>query len=354
MGEPHDIEVLQKNYQINIFKIPRNISRFKPIYVKERPKDDLELYKAINQEIKIESSKGRPVLVIMDSPKHVNEFLFLYNNCYGKICGINLKEDNESFKYAGNIGRVTISTSAAGRGMDIKPDKETLNVGGLHVIIPFPMPNKRTEEQAIGRSGRQGQPGSATIYRSENDRYNITPDFNPKYNTLIYYLDTFCYNIKASWPWIYSGKENYVKDLNYKFNSNVDDILSLHAEFIIKPSLISYAKKNKNDFLNAIMETIKISWSIFYGYIEWHYKDNINISELYNSYLQKLYEFFPKNCSMERCFNHLVAKLGMRAIIDEILNPKPNINKNKLLNRNVSKDNKKNINIEYCAKIWIY
>ena len=55
----------------------------------------------------------------MDSLKHVNEFTFLFNQNYGKICGINLKEDNNSFQLAGNIGRVTISTSAAGRGMDI-------------------------------------------------------------------------------------------------------------------------------------------------------------------------------------------------------------------------------------------
>ena len=73
----------------------------------------------------------------MDSPKHVNEFTFLFNQNYGKICGINVKEDNNSFQLAGNIGRVTISTSAAGRGMDIKPQKETLSIGDYMLLFLF-------------------------------------------------------------------------------------------------------------------------------------------------------------------------------------------------------------------------
>ncbi len=260
----------------------------------------------------------------MDSLKHVNEFTFLFNQNYGKICGINLKEDNNSFKLAGNIGRVTISTSAAGRGMDIKPQKETLDIGGLHVIIPFLMPNQRVEEQAIGRSGRQGQPGSVSIYRQENDRYFATPEFDPKYNTLINYQNLFSEHIHKNWPWLYSGTENRIKDLFYKFNSTVEDIWYLHSEILIKPSLINYAKKNKNDFIITLMNTIKISWSIFYEYIDLHFKDNIDFDKEYNFYLNKLYEYIPQKCSMETCFKHLVKKFGMEKIIDDILNPKPN------------------------------
>ena len=47
--------------------------------------------------------------------------------------------------------------------MDIKLSEDSIKSGGLHVIIPFLMSNKRVLDQAIGRSARQGQPGSATV-----------------------------------------------------------------------------------------------------------------------------------------------------------------------------------------------
>ena len=349
LGSPHDQKLLKENYNIEIFKVPRNISRFKPIYLKQRPFNNNVLYKILKEEIDKESLKGRPVLVIMDSVKHVNKFIKLYPGNYGTICGIDLQEDNKSFLYSGNIGRVTISTSAAGRGMNIKPQKETLDIGGLHVILPFCMANNRSEEQAIGRSGRQGQPGSATIYRSEDDSYLETPEFNPKYNVLINLLNRFINHIRDSWNWIYKGKGLIGKDLTYKFNCTVTDVLKAHSEFILKPCLISYAKGNKNAFIGAVMFTIKISWSILFNYIDSHYKDNINIEEEYNKYLNKLYEYIPKNFSMSQCFNHLVDKLHMRRIIEDILHPKPRrINNISRMNKHFKALNNSNAeNIEY-------
>ena len=44
------------------------------------------------------------------------------------------------------------------------------------------MPNKRVLDQAIGRSARQGQPGLATVYYSENDRFLTTEISNPTYS----------------------------------------------------------------------------------------------------------------------------------------------------------------------------
>lgn len=74
----------------------------------------------------------------MDNPKRVDTFVDLYGkNEYGTIRGINIKQDKESIKIAGNLCRVTISTQAGGRGTDIKLNKDSIDAGGLHVIIPF-------------------------------------------------------------------------------------------------------------------------------------------------------------------------------------------------------------------------
>ena len=174
IGEASDENFLKDTYNINIFKVPRNIPPRKPIYYKTRPLKILDLYDQLYLEIADNKIKGRPVLVILDSIDRVDKFvhyLFNFGIESSTIQGKNAEKDNISLEKAGESGQITIATSAAGRGMDIKLSKDSIKAGGLHVIIPFQMPNKRVLDQAIGRSARQGQPGSATVYHSENDKF---------------------------------------------------------------------------------------------------------------------------------------------------------------------------------------
>lgn len=70
---------------------------------------------------------------------------------------------------AGQPGAITISTSMAGRGTDIKMTVDSIAAGGLAVVITERLLNQRVELQAKGRAGRQGEPGDTYTFESLED-----------------------------------------------------------------------------------------------------------------------------------------------------------------------------------------
>lgn len=70
---------------------------------------------------------------------------------------------------AGQAGRVTVATNMAGRGTDIRLSEEVTSAGGMHVIVSEAHAASRIDRQFIGRSSRQGDPGSARLFVSPAD-----------------------------------------------------------------------------------------------------------------------------------------------------------------------------------------
>jgi preprotein translocase subunit SecA len=70
---------------------------------------------------------------------------------------------------AGERGRITVATNMAGRGTDIKLGPGVAELGGLHVIATERHESGRIDRQLIGRSARQGDPGSAAQFVSLED-----------------------------------------------------------------------------------------------------------------------------------------------------------------------------------------
>jgi preprotein translocase subunit SecA len=76
---------------------------------------------------------------------------------------LNARQDAEEaamVSRAGQPGTVTVATNMAGRGTDIKLDREVIDRGGLHVIVTEYHDSARIDRQLYGRCGRQGDPGS--------------------------------------------------------------------------------------------------------------------------------------------------------------------------------------------------
>ena len=68
-----------------------------------------------------------------------------------------------------SLDAVTVATTMAGRGTDIKLGKGVEELGGLAVIGIGRMGNVRMERQARGRAGRQGDVGSSQFFVSLED-----------------------------------------------------------------------------------------------------------------------------------------------------------------------------------------
>lgn len=69
--------------------------------------------------------------------------------------------ENEVIARAGHPGRITVSTQMAGRGTDIRLSPAVRAAGGLHVLVCADAMPSRQWRQLVGRSARQGDPGSA-------------------------------------------------------------------------------------------------------------------------------------------------------------------------------------------------
>jgi len=79
------------------------------------------------------------------------------------------EQEAEIVADAGHAGHVTIATNMAGRGTDILLEDEVRRGGGLHVIATEMHSSKRIDRQLVGRSARQGDPGSFQFFLSLED-----------------------------------------------------------------------------------------------------------------------------------------------------------------------------------------
>ncbi|CAF3951395.1 unnamed protein product, partial [Rotaria sordida] len=106
----------------------------------------------------IELNKGRGTLIICETIENCEILVErLRQKCNPSAIklytmnNINQEKNVEIIK----SGEIIVATNLAGRGTDIKTD-EIEQYGGLHVILTFMPPNKRVEDQAFGRTARQG------------------------------------------------------------------------------------------------------------------------------------------------------------------------------------------------------
>ena len=174
-------------YNLPVVVIPTNKKMIRNDFNDQIFRTETEKNDAIIRKIKECHQKGQPLLVFTSSINKSEIYSNLLNKENIKHEVLNAKNHENEAEIIANAGKensVIITTSISGRGVDIQlggkkgsiPDEELkLNkekiksLGGLFVIGTERMESRRVDNQARGRSGRQGDEGNSIFYVSLED-----------------------------------------------------------------------------------------------------------------------------------------------------------------------------------------
>ncbi len=174
-------------YNLLVISIPTNKKMIRKDWNDQIFRTEIEKNNAIISKIIECNQKGQPILIFTSSINSSEKYSGILKK--KKIDHIVLNAKNhekeaEIIANAGKVNSVIITTSISGRGVDIQlggkkeneiPEKyleekkRIKSLGGLFVIGTERMESRRVDNQARGRSGRQGDEGNSIFYVSLED-----------------------------------------------------------------------------------------------------------------------------------------------------------------------------------------
>ncbi len=182
-----EAEEFYEIYNLSVVVIPTNKKMIRKdlndlIFRTEKEKNDAIIKKIIERH-----KLGQPILVFTSSINKSEIYSNLLNQKNIPHVVLNAKNHENEAEIIANAGKensLIITTSISGRGVDIqlggkkgsilddqlKINKDKIkSLGGLFVIGTERMESRRVDNQARGRSGRQGDEGSSVFYVSLED-----------------------------------------------------------------------------------------------------------------------------------------------------------------------------------------
>lgn len=161
-----------ETYSMSVIKIPTN----QPVIRQDLPD---QLYQTLPEkvfasldEVKHYHTQGNPLLIFTGSVEMseiYSSLLLREGIAHNLLNANNAAREAQIIAESGQKGAVTVATSMAGRGTDIKLGPGVADLGGLVVIGTERMENQRIDLQIRGRSGRQGDPGISKFFISLED-----------------------------------------------------------------------------------------------------------------------------------------------------------------------------------------
>ncbi|CAF4288772.1 unnamed protein product [Rotaria sp. Silwood2] len=164
LGSERAKQVLENIYNVDLAFIPSQRRRQYVSFSDIILSNDADWLEEICNSAINESNKERGTLIICETIDHckiISEELLKRKSRSSaiKLYTMNNMNQEQNIKVI-YPGEIIVATNLAGRGTDIKTD-EIEKQGGLHVIVTFMPTNRRVEEQALGRTSRQGKRGTS-------------------------------------------------------------------------------------------------------------------------------------------------------------------------------------------------
>jgi len=174
-------------YNLNVIVIPTNKKMIRKDFNDQIFRTEAEKNNAIIKKIKECHGNSQPLLIFTSSVSKSEIYSKLLTQEKINHIVLNAKNHENEAEIIANAGKaksVIITTSISGRGVDIqlggkkgsidnnqtKENKDYIkSIGGLFVIGTERMESRRVDNQARGRSGRQGDEGSSIFYVSLED-----------------------------------------------------------------------------------------------------------------------------------------------------------------------------------------
>ena len=174
-------------YGLQVLVIPTNSKMIRKDFNDKIFRTEKEKNESIIDKITECHKSGQPILVFTSSVNKSEIYSNLLKNKNIKHVVLNAKNHENEAEIIANAGKeksVIITTSISGRGVDIQlggkkgsisdnelKDKKAKikSLGGLFVIGTERMESRRVDNQARGRSGRQGDEGGSVFYVSLDD-----------------------------------------------------------------------------------------------------------------------------------------------------------------------------------------
>jgi len=169
-------------YKLLVIEIPTNKKMIRKDWNDQIFRSLEEKDVAIVKKIKDCNEKEQPLLIFtanINKSEHYSNLLKKNRIKHTVLNAKNHEREAEIIANAGKKNSVIITTSISGRGVDIKlggkkptsnnEKEEIKSLGGLFVIGTERMESRRVDNQARGRSGRQGDEGNSIFFVSLED-----------------------------------------------------------------------------------------------------------------------------------------------------------------------------------------
>ncbi|MEZ6120999.1 MAG: hypothetical protein R3C28_31135 [Pirellulaceae bacterium] len=164
-------------YQLGIHRVPEHRLCQRTAMPEVYFQNEMAKLQAIAVDVQARQRRGQPILIgtrSIRSSLSLSGVFAKHNIVHHMLNGVQDEDEAKLIRMAGQSGSVTIATNMAGRGTDIRLDELSLRQGGLHVIVAERHESARVDRQLIGRSARQGQPGSYQTFVSADDDFIAT------------------------------------------------------------------------------------------------------------------------------------------------------------------------------------